>query len=382
MAMSRPQVMLVVEERLVHYRVPLYAAMAKSSKEYGWAVHFRFGEVDSEATRAAATHAGIPFTVDGALKFRIAGRLILFQRCPTRLGGVHLVVMSDHMGSLLNYFVRFQCRRRRIPYVLFGHGQNRSRKSSQFVEGVKRMVIRRASGYLAYTPEVARFVIALGVKPCRVCSVNNSTDTKLLRQLRAAITEQERTDFRKALDVASGPIVLVLGRIYRDKNPQLLLHTIREALTRLSDLTFVVAGTEVDTNIVSEFATREPRVRMVGHLEGRDLALAGSLSAAILAPSGVGLVATDSFALECPIVTTLTGHLGPEIEYLIDGTNAVIVENAGPRALSDALIELLRDDARLALLREGCRSSVELYSVEAMATTWLSHCRSLLDRDA
>jgi hypothetical protein len=94
-------------------------------------------------------------------------------------------------------------------------------------------------------------------------------------------------------------------------------------------------------------------------------------------PGAVGLVAVESFALQTPIITTLSPYHGPEVEYLEDGVNARfsadgIVEYA--QAIERTL--LARDD--LARMKLACADATRRHSLEAMVTNFASGVRAAL----
>ena len=85
-------------------------------------------------------------------------------------------------------------------------------------------------------------------------------------------------------------------------------------------------------------------------------------------PGGVGLGVLDSFALELPLITTSVPCQGPEVDYLHDGVNGMVVQDAGSgREYADSIASLLHDSRALERLRIGCRESADSYSIENMA---------------
>ena len=84
-------------------------------------------------------------------------------------------------------------------------------------------------------------------------------------------------------------------------------------------------------------------------------------------PGLIGLGILDTFALETPLVTTDVPIHSPEIEYLQNGVNGIMVANStDSTAYANAAIHLLEnEDARLQLVN-GCRSARNIYTVENM----------------
>ncbi|MDP9351289.1 MAG: group 1 glycosyl transferase, partial [Chloroflexota bacterium] len=87
----------------------------------------------------------------------------------------------------------------------------------------------------------------------------------------------------------------------------------------------------------------------------------------------------DSFALEVPLVTTAVPSHGPEIDYLEDGVNGVVVrETDNPAMYASAVARLLKDGNLRGKLVSGCRSSKDKYTVEEMAERFASGVRTAL----
>jgi glycosyltransferase involved in cell wall biosynthesis len=93
-----------------------------------------------------------------------------------------------------------------------------------------------------------------------------------------------------------------------------------------------------------------------------------AISKLLLMPGAVGLVVLDSFALGIPMVTTAVQTHGPEIDYLDDGVNGIIVpEWDSAESYAIAVVNLLRDESRRQKMSENCLSVSENYTVEKMA---------------
>jgi glycosyltransferase involved in cell wall biosynthesis len=77
---------------------------------------------------------------------------------------------------------------------------------------------------------------------------------------------------------------------------------------------------------------------------GAEKTLYVSLGKVWLMPGLVGLGVLDSFAYETPMVTTQLPYHSPEIDYLQDGVNGVIVRDSdNPQAYADAVHRVLSD---------------------------------------
>ena len=91
------------------------------------------------------------------------------------------------------------------------------------------------------------------------------------------------------------------------------------------------------------------------------------ISKLLLMPDSIGLVVLDAFSLLTPVVTTNVNYHSPEISYLVNGVNGVIVDsNNDPDIYADKVIKLLNDEDKRQQLIEGCRIARKQYTIENM----------------
>ncbi len=85
---------------------------------------------------------------------------------------------------------------------------------------------------------------------------------------------------------------------------------------------------------------------------------------ALLIPGAVGLVVVDGFVAGVPTIATAVPSHGPEIEYLRDAENGLLLAaNASPAEYAEAAISVIEDGARL---REGAARAGDVYTTESM----------------
>lgn len=136
--------------------------------------------------------------------------------------------------------------------------------------------------------------------------------------------------------------VLFAGRVVEPKGVGVLIRAIRHV-----DADLVVCGDGWRLDAMRALADRLGvcnRVRFTGWLPGeqlaRELAEASVVAIPSVWPEPFGLVGIEAFAAGRPVVASLTGGVG---DWLKDGVNGLGVKPGDPRALANALAQLLAD---------------------------------------
>lgn len=280
-----------------------------------------------------------------------------------------LVIVQQATRRLLNYLL---LARQLVggPRVAFwGHGRNFQATSAVQSGGefLKRIITRQAHWFFAYNDLSAEVLDQLGYPSGRVTVIGNSIDTRALAASRDRVTEEDRQELRRQLGLDGDHIAIYCGGMYPEKRLEFLVSESREIRSRVPDFELVLIGAGPDMGIVEAAAEENSWIHYVGPQFGDDLARHFAVARIFLMPGSVGLVVLDSFVLGVPLLTTSDPLHGPEIAYLEDGFNGVMVPGDGSDgSFVGAAVKVLTDDSLHARLVTGCRESAELYSVESM----------------
>jgi len=239
------------------------------------------------------------------------------------------------------------------PRVAFwGHGENlQARPTDLASEAVKRWASRRADWWFAYTQGSADRVAAHGFPRERITVVNNTVEVRPLAQ----------PPKRRALTCA------YVGALYDLKRIGFLLEAGSVLAQLIPGFSLVVLGGGKERHLVEEVARRAPWLDFRGPTFDDEKGTALASSALMLMPGLVGLAIVDAFAFGCPLVTTDQAFHSPEVEYLRDGENGVMLpRETTPTEYAEAVAALLREPERLLKLREGCERSAQELSMTSM----------------
>ena len=241
---------------------------------------------------------------------------------------------------------------------------------------------KKVDHWFAYNDLTKKIVESTGFPSEKITSVNNSIDTKSERAIYNSFTDEEIGILRVKYGLENSDIVgLFCSRLYADKRIDFLLHSIVKVKEEISNFKFFVVGDGHEYNKILEFSKMNHKwFFSVGAQYGRDKIKYFKLSNFQLMPGLVGLHIIDSFAFECPIITTVNTLHSVEIDYLKNGENGVISENSLEKYVN-AIINVCKNKRLSEILKAGCIKSAQYYTIENMAQRFADGIIKTLEND-
>lgn len=300
--------------------------------------------------------------------FTVAGKELWWQPALRALRGADLVIVEQASSRLVNYPLLAVQLAGRTKLALWGHGiYTMARRFGGAGEAIKKQLTQRAHWFFAYNDLVRRVLVEQGVDPDRITDVRNAIDTTSLAAAHDRLNPDLVAGLRAELGITSRHVAVYCGAFYPQKRLGFLLVAAQLVRQQVEDFHVVLIGDGRDRPLVERAAAEHDWVHWVGQRFGADRVPYFAISQVQLMPGGVGLAVLDSFALHVPIVTSATGEHGPEIDYLVDGVNGMIVEDhEDPSVFAAAVVAVLTDEAVLATLVEGCEGGRLTYTVDDM----------------
>ncbi|MFC5444944.1 glycosyltransferase family 4 protein [Rhizobium halophytocola] len=170
----------------------------------------------------------------------------------------------------------------------------------------------------------------------------------------------------------SGPFVVTVGRLHRQKGYDILLEAIPAVLERFPNAHFVWCGDgpELD-QLKRRVASLDivPSVSFVGHVPDPQTYLAQS-ELVVLPTRGEGLSLTllQSMALGCAIVTT---NAAMQDEILAEGSSGIIVPVNDVGGLSQGIIKALADPSASKDMGKAARALSATYDIKRMREAYI-----------
>lgn len=363
------QKVLIVQKSLPQYRRRFFELLRERLTANGVSLVLVHGQPEAaEASRQDVV--ALEWAVERRTIFVPLGQHRLYwQPCLSLVPGADLVIV-EQAGKLLVNYVLVMAQLAGVTRLAFwGHGRTAAAEPpSRLVEAAKAAMSRRAHWWFAYNDLSARYVKELGFPPERITAVQNAIDAQALTIAGAAVSEDELAALRVRLRLKGRHVGLFVGAMYREKRLRFLIAACQLIKERMPDFEMIFVGSGPDRAMVEEAVAKHDWMRYVGPLFDNDKVTYFRLAHLVLMPGRVGLGILDSFALGTPTVTTRVAYHSPEIDYLEDEENGVVVQEAdSPSAYAKAVEALLTDAARLSRLRVGCLQAANHYTVENMA---------------
>jgi glycosyltransferase involved in cell wall biosynthesis len=313
-------------------------------------------------------------------ELNVMGRKLIWQPIVWRVicGEFDGAVIGEEVKFLSNVAVAIILMLRGCPVILWGFGFHQydrpqrtiwARASAALVSKFKSLICRLLSGYLVYTEGGARALTSMSAPPRRAAVLRNTVDTAREAELRAAVADEPLVDTCRDLGVRIDSTKLVyFGRLVATKNVDLLVDFARICKQKSLAVDIIIFGEGPEELRLRKLAAALANVVFHRHDDYR-LARALRLSAAVVIPGYIGLAITHGFAHGVPMLTRLGQFHSPEVEYLEDGVNGLLLPEE-PEAFFAALDAFVRDPRLQRRLAEGAERTGHSIDMDHMIVTF------------
>ena len=358
---------VICQYRLLHYRIDLFDLLRQACLDRGIVLNLVHGQASKserkkkdEGTIAWATRVKNVF-------FTIFSKDIVWQPLPKALRSAALIVVMQENRILSNYplLISRLWSRRKIAY--WGHGVNfQSHSPGGLREKWKVFLLKKVDWWFAYTEATSQILLARGYPADQITVLNNAISNDQFMADLNSVSDLALKNIRDDLGLAGGsPVGLFCGSLYADKRIAFLLKSADLVRHAIPDFSLVIVGDGPGAGEIRAAMAERPWLKWVGVRKGAEKAAYFRLASIVFNPGAVGLHVLDSFCSGVPMLTTSDAKHGPEIAYLEDGVNGVVVRG-GPEAYAAASIGLLQNPARYALLKQGALLAARRYTLDNM----------------
>jgi len=364
---------VILQEHLPHYRLRFYECLREELSERGVDLKLIY----SPRTSLAAVPGALEWGKE--IKCRRMGPLV-WQPCGKDLSGADLIVVQQENKYIINYLLWLKSLIGMGRLAFWGHGRNfQTVNRNSWAEKTKRFISQRVHWWFAYNDLSARVVKGFGFNPGKITSVRNSIDTRALIEARKNLTAGDLEKVRSELGITSNNVCVYTGRFDERKKIKFLVEACKLIRSKIPDFEMLFIGGGVLEEYVNDASIQYEWLHFLGIKNDLEKVPYWGISKLLLMPGWVGLVVIDSFALGTPMVTLESIYHSPEIDYLVDGVNGLVVK--GDSELNDyanAVVDVLGDDEKLEKMKAQAILSCDEYSAEIMAKNFAEGIESAL----
>ncbi len=355
----------IIQPVMKGYRLPFLVGLDKRLSQVGITLQVVYGTPWPEEAKRG-DHVELPPPLGLKVESRMLFGKLFLQPVIRPWRTADLVIVEHANKHVLNYLLSIlrSTGVKRVAY--WGHGRDRQASPDSWAERYKRRSLHWADWWFAYTAGAAAYVAEQGFPPSHITVVENAIDTRSLRDDLATVDEDELHDARAGLGLHGDERVAVFcGSLYPNKRLDLLFEAADRVHREVPSFRLLIIGGGPLADDVARFASDRPWAKVVGPKFGYEKAVLLKLAEIWLNPGLVGLGILDAFCAGLPVLTTDLPLHSPEIEYLVDGENGLIVQPTVDD-FADAIERLLKDAVSLEHLRNGALIAAQRYSIETM----------------
>lgn len=368
----------IIQPVVKQYRVPFFIELEKELAKSDVTLQIVYGEPWPEEAKRG-DNSELPEPLGYKVPTYRLFRKLLIQPSLIPWLKADLVVLEPANKHALNYLMLLLhgLGLKRIAY--WGHGYDRQTRSDTLGNRFKRKTLHWVTWWFAYTRGAADYVSGQGFDEERITVVENALDTRVFRTLLSEISDMEIEKERTALGWdAQSRIGVFCGSLYVNKKLDLLFESAQLIHQSIPDFRLLILGGGPLEEEVRKFSEMHEWVCYLGPVFGRQKAVILNMAELWLNPGLVGLGILDGFCAGLPVITTDVTFHSPEIEYLDEGINGLMVP-PDVEHYAEAVSSLLEDDELLTRMKKGALDSAKRYNIETMVNNFAQGVRKCLN---
>ncbi|MGH6980515.1 MAG: glycosyltransferase family 4 protein, partial [Stellaceae bacterium] len=253
------------------------------------------------------------------------------------------------------------------------------RAMTRLVNFGKRLLVRSASGYLAYTDSGVANIERAGMKRDRIRVLNNTIDLDDEVAAHAKAQSLDRAALRREWSIAPGAVVFTfVGRLLAGKRVDNLIRGVAALRDGGIEAEAIVVGDGPERPSLEGEADGAPWCHFLGAVHDVEgISRIYRASDALVIPGYVGLAVNRGFAHGMPVITMDSDLHSPEIDYVQTGTNGLVLLE---HRFTEGLRLFAEDPELRARLTQGALATREKLDLGRMVSAFDDGVASALKR--
>lgn len=264
-----------------------------------------------------------------------------------------VLILGDGARMIHNYLLHFLSKLIGAKVIYYTHGYNhqavfdRSSTVESITERMRRFYFACSDALIVYTQANKSYLENVGVKT-KIFVSHNTLDTPKLLERQANVSNEVIKNLKQSYGIKENQHVIVyLGRMVPEKEVHLFIELMRQLCESQNDRYFGIAiGDGLLLDGLKELSKGVP-IHFTGHITGQKLSDHLACADCMFIPSHVGLAVIEAFCAELPFITCEDRHHSPEVDYIQNEVNGLILESADPQHMALKISQLVEDEEAL-----------------------------------
>lgn len=353
---------LLISNRVMHYRVSLYNYFSRRFRENGWELLVRGDEMQKENPYPPHfDYRSIPFSF---AEYRREIKKIKPDA----------VIIFLHLRDAVIWPLLLWLKFKGVPVVFWTKGANLDAPGDRVSLALYRFMHWAMDGLIFYSEKELHFVRRKHRHKVTVASNTINFDDF------PEIT-QSKEEIKRSLSIPFDKVVLSVGRMGADNQRKKVHHLVE--IFRDIDLEgvgLVLVGSGLQDEVKRRINPRNTLyLGQVHDPANRQISSIFTMADLFCIPGHIGLGVNQAFYFRLPVVTE-EGSQPPEINYLVNGRNGFIVPEDDLDALREKIVYLLEnEEVRREFGRNARNDILENASPERMFTGFLEALNRVSD---
>lgn len=267
-----------------------------------------------------------------------------------------VIVIGFSLATLKIWLLSFV---KKVRFIIWSGAINtKGRKDSSIRRTFRRMLIRRAIGFIAYGIKAKEYLLSLGAAQESVEIAVNTTDTEFYRK--EALARRTKSPW------ASEKKLLYIGHLTYKKRIDHLFAAVRILIQKRQDFRLVIVGDGPHKPVLAELAERmniSDFISFEGFRQKPEIPGYLALAACFLFPSEYdiwGLVLVEAMAAGVPCISSI--HAGATHDLIVEGKTGFAVDFAETGKVVERINWLLDHPAKAKHIGESACQFIQAHA--------------------
>jgi len=340
---------LLISNKVMHYRVSVYNYFARRFREYGWELIVRSNELQKENPHALEfDFKEVPFD-------------FWLYRTEIKKIDPDVVILFLHLKDLIIWPLVHWLKIRRIPSINWNKGANLDEPDSTLRYFLFNYIHSLCDGIILYSRHELKYIMKRN--RWKVSYANNTINYEDFPEV-----HQSKEEIKKEFGIPFEKVVLSVGRMDVGGGRKKIDHLVKVFHDiSMKDAGLVIVGSAAKDDLQKQM-NKDNTIYLGEIYDPHNIQISKIFKMADLfsIPGHVGLGLNQAFYWGLPVVTE-DGLQPPEIHYLINGRNGFVVPNNDLEELKNKILYLLEnEDMRKQFSVNAKNDILENASIEKM----------------